>query len=80
MSHDYGKCHACGAPMEERLTDHSLRERGEWVVVRSVPTGVCTRCGEQVFSARVLKRLEQILEDRKSRVPEVCIEVPVFAY
>jgi len=80
MSYDYGKCHACGERMEERLTDQSLQDEGEWVLIRSVPTGVCTRCGEQVFQGQVLERLEQILQERKLRRPEVRIEVPVFAF
>ena len=80
MSYDYGKCHLCGEQMEERLTDQSMHERDEWVLIQSVPTGVCTRCGEQVFRSQVLERLEEILLHRKHKVPDVRIEVPVFAF
>jgi len=80
MSYDYGKCHLCGGHMEERLTDQSVQEQGEWVLIRSVPTGVCTKCGEQVFCSQVLRRLEEILSQSKQRKPEVHIEVPVFAF
>ena len=80
MSYDYGKCHLCGGGMEERLTDQSMQEHDEWVLIRSVPTGVCTKCGEQVFRSHVLERLEEILLQRKHKAPEVHIEVPVFAF
>ncbi|MDM8004608.1 MAG: YgiT-type zinc finger protein [Phycisphaerae bacterium] len=80
MDYDYGKCHVCGGRMEERLTNQSFEEAGEWVLIRSVPTGVCIRCGEQIFRANVLERLEQIRQERKLREPEVHIEVPVFAF
>jgi len=52
MNYDYGKCHLCGAAMEERLTDQSVQEKDEWVLIRSVPTGVCTKCGEQIFQSQ----------------------------
>lgn len=80
MSHDYGKCHACGSPIEERLTEQSINEQGDWLVIQPVPTGVCTKCGEQVFRAAVVRRLEQIRLERKQGKPEAHIEVPVFAF
>jgi len=80
MAYDYGRCHVCGGRMEERLTSQGFEEEGEWVLIRSVPTGVCTRCGEKVFRGNLLERLEQIRQERKLRQPEVRIEVPVFAF
>ena len=80
MNYDYGTCHVCGGVMEEGLTEQSARENDEWVVIRSVPTGVCTRCGEQIFRWQVTQRLEEILRERRNRVPDENIEVPVFAF
>ncbi len=80
MSYDYGKCHLCGGQMEERLTDQSVREQTEWVLIRSVPTGVCARCGEQILRSQVLERLEEIMLQRKHKEPDARIEVPVYAF
>jgi YgiT-type zinc finger domain-containing protein len=79
-SYQYGNCHVCGATVEERLTEQSVREGNEWILIRDVPTGVCTRCGEQILRFQVSSRLEEILEHRGKHTPASRIEVPVFAY
>ena len=80
MSYDYGKCHACGEAMEEQMTDCSIQEADEWLVVSDVPTGVCTRCGEKIFRWQVAQRLEEIVKGRRQARPTTRIEVPVFAF
>jgi YgiT-type zinc finger domain-containing protein len=80
MNHDYGHCHACGGRVEERLTEQSVRDGEAWVLIRAVPTGVCTRCGEQIFRLSVAERLEQITRQRERTAPSTCIEVPVYAF
>ena len=80
MSYDYGSCHVCNERIEERLTEQSIRDGDGWVLIRSVPTGVCTKCGEQVFRWQVTERLDQISSQRESTTPAECIEVPVFSF
>ncbi len=80
MGYDYGKCHVCGGRIEERLTDQSIRDGGDWVIIGSVPTGVCMSCGEQVLRWNVTERLETILKERENTTPASHIEVPVFAF
>ncbi len=80
MSYDYGNCHICGGCIEERLTEQSIRDGDDWVLIRSVPTGVCSKCGEHVFRWQVTERLEEITSRRKEATPSECIEVPIFAF
>ena len=80
MSYKYGSCHVCCGCIEERLTEQSIGEGDDWVVVRSVPTGVCTKCGEQVFRWEVTERLEEITTQRNTATPAESIEVPVFPF
>ncbi len=80
MSYNYDKCHVCGGVMEEKVTEQTLHDGQEWVLVRSVPTGVCTKCGEQVFRWQVTERLEEILKERTSTTPDVKIEMQVYAF
>ncbi len=80
MSYDYGNCHVCGECVEERLTEQSIRDGGDWVLIRSVPTGVCTKCSEQIFRWEVSERLEQITRRRKDSTPAECINVPIFPF
>ena len=58
----------------------SVRAGQEWILIESVPTGVCTKCGEQVLRWEVISRLEEILRQRNDKTPDSCIQVPVFAY
>ncbi len=80
MSYDYGNCHVCGGHIEERLTELSVRDGDDWVLIRSVPTGVCSKCGEQVFRWQVTERLEEITGRRKEATPAESIEVPIFPF
>jgi YgiT-type zinc finger domain-containing protein len=66
--------------MEERMTDHSTQVNGDWLLIRHVPTGTCTRCGEQIFRADVLQRLEEIVHGKNQQSPEASIQMPVFAF
>ena len=80
MAYDYGNCHVCGGEMVERMTDQSISEADEWLLVRGVPTGVCTRCGEKILRWQVAQRLEAIVQHRNQTGPAARIEVPVFAF
>jgi len=80
MNHKYGACHACGGEVEERLAEHSVHEGTDWVVIRSVPTGVCIQCGERVFRWQVMERIEEIVLHRRQRTPDTRIDVPVFGF
>lgn len=81
MSHyDYGRCHVCGSPVKEERRDHSVRTGGEWLLIRGVPTGVCSRCGEQILRLEVAERMERIVQRDSEEPPADCIEMPVFSY
>ena len=56
-----------------------LRQRGpkrEPVVFEAVPARECQKCGEQWFSMRVMRALEQV--DIEGRTPSRVLSVPVF--
>jgi YgiT-type zinc finger domain-containing protein len=80
MAYDYGTCHVCGSPIEERFTEQSVRTDGSWILIRSVPAGACSKCGEQIFRWDVAERMEHIVQQRDEAAPDQRIEVPVFAY
>ncbi len=80
MEYDYGHCHACGGRVEERLVEHGVQAGDGWLVIRSVPTGVCIRCGEKILRWDVAERLEAIVNRRSEREPADHIDVPIFSY
>ena len=53
MRYDYGECEICDSPLQEKLINQDFWIRGELIVVKGVPAGVCPRCGEKVVKADV---------------------------
>ena len=70
-AYDYGTCHVCGGTMEERRVEQAYRAKDRWVVVRSVPVGVCTACGARVARSGVAKRIEELIKSGRGSPVEV---------
>jgi len=52
-------CEYCvGAIVEKRVTLHR-KVKGKYVLIESVPAGVCTQCGTRYYAANVLKMIEE---------------------
>jgi len=72
------KCSLEGCPgtYEERLILHTVRHRGEVVVIENVPAEVCSICGDVLFRPETVRRIEKLLEVRSkpSRT------VPLYEY
>ena len=76
MSKMYGfKCEYCNGMVEEQITSEDFWHKGELIVLKNVPTGICNKCKSRYYSAEVLKKLEEAFQNRaKLRT----IEVPVY--
>ena len=74
----YDNCEYCGAEVKEKRVRTDYRAGNRLVVIEDVPLGVCVRCGERYYDAKVLKRLEIIANQRKK--PKKVISVPVKWY
>ena len=71
MELDSGMCPLCGGSKEKGTTTFTV-ELGEGViVVRGVPAGVCSQCGEAWIPNDVAKKLEQLVEDARGRHAEI---------
>ena len=72
------KCAICNGELRETSVT-LLRQRGprrEPVLFEEVPVRECEKCGEQWFSMRVMRALEQA--DTEGRKPTRVLSVPVF--
>lgn len=78
--YDYGRCHVCGASMEEESVNQGFWIKGKLIVVEGIPAGVCAQCGEKVVKADVGRRISALVEDaprlRKART----MSVPVMRF
>lgn len=54
----------CPGAYEPKAILHTIRHRGEVVVIDQVPAEVCNVCGDVLFSPETVRRIEGILELR----------------
>jgi YgiT-type zinc finger domain-containing protein len=66
----------CPGVYEERSVVHTVRHKGEVIVIDHVPAEVCTLCGDVLFRPATVRRIEEILLTR--RVPSST--VPLYEY
>lgn len=75
MMKPYGYCVYCGGEVIERREQVDYRFHGQLYILENVPTGVCSQCGEQVFTAEVAKRMEAAVEQAQGDVRTIPIAV-----
>jgi HTH-type transcriptional regulator/antitoxin MqsA len=54
----------CPGEYEERSIVHTVRHRGEIVVIDGVPAEVCSFCGDVLLRPETIRRIERLLENR----------------
>ena len=77
--YDYGKCHICGARLEEKSIDQGFWIKGKLIVIEGVPAGVCLQCGEKVVRADVGRRISALVDSKRLRKART-ISVPVMTF
>jgi YgiT-type zinc finger domain-containing protein len=61
------KCSMQGCPgeYEERRIVHTVRRRGQVVVIDHVPAEVCSVCADVLLSPQTVARIEELLRDSR---------------
>lgn len=67
----------CPGHYEEREGAHTVRYRGQLIVIDHVPAEVCVVCGDVLFTPETVRRLEQLLGT--SAVPVSMVPLYEFA-
>ena len=52
----------CSGQYETRMIVHTVRRRGEVVVIDHVPAEVCDICGDVLLAPETVRRIEALLE------------------
>ena len=64
------KCPVCGADlMKAGKTAYFAQVDGCYIIIENVPCYTCSQCGEKVYSASVLEKIDDII-DRFRKLPE----------
>ncbi|HEX30572.1 TPA: type II toxin-antitoxin system MqsA family antitoxin [Candidatus Poribacteria bacterium] len=71
------KCVLCKGEMKEGKVNLPVDLEERFILVKSVPALICEQCGEYFISDEVMRKLELIVEEAKSRGVE--IEILRFA-
>ncbi len=72
------KCNmqGCTGEYEERTITHTLRQRGQVVVIDHVPAEVCPICGDVLLKPETVQHIEELL--KKASQPDA--SVPLYEY
>ena len=53
---------ACPGKYEERQIPHTLRYRGQVIVIDHVPADICSVCGDVLLKPETVRRIEDLLQ------------------
>lgn len=66
-------CFMCKGTVEEKKTTFMVDLGNCIVIVKNVPSHVCTQCGEVSYSDDVAERLEKIVNSMKEAITEIAV-------
>ena len=66
------------ADSSEKLIDEVFRTNDKYVLVKNIPAQVCTRCGEESFSAKTAESIRLMVNGEAT--PEASISLDVFTF
>lgn len=74
------KCFFCKGATTIKKVDVDFRWGNRLFVVKNVPVEICKQCGERYYSAKISKKLDNLVKKQTaSKIkPKKVIEVPVF--
>ncbi len=67
------RCMKCGKPVYKSLTSEAIELGFGLLVIRDIPCYKCEECDEILYTGDVVKKIEKIIEDAKSRMEEQTI-------
>ena len=71
-------CDLCSSPLVEREVTYAIELDGKWIIIEHVPARVCLQCGEKLFSADTVERLQRTAWEQED--PYKILETPVFDF
>ncbi len=66
-------CFMCKGNMEDRNTTFMVDLEGSIVIIKNVPSQVCTQCGEVSYSDTVAKQIEKIVGSLRHSLTEIAV-------
>ncbi len=68
-----GTCFLCKGDLENKLTTFMVDLGNCIVIVRNVPSQVCSQCGETSYTDEVADQLERIVNSVRNSMTEIAV-------
>ena len=75
----YDKCE-CGGEVIEKKVRVDYRHGEDIVIFEEVPVGICVKCGERLYDAKILKAMEFLAKSRKKAKKIISVPVMEFSF
>ena len=66
-------CFMCKGSLEDKLTTFMVDANNCIVIVKNVPSQVCSQCGETSYTDNVASQLEKIASEARKALSEIAI-------
>ena len=66
-------CFLCKGLLEDKFTTFMVDLGNCIVIVKNVPSQVCSQCGETSYNNDVARRLEKIVNDMRKAITEIAV-------
>lgn len=66
-------CFMCKGTLEEKKTTFMVELDNCIIIVKNVPSLVCTQCGEVSYRNEVAKQLEKLINSAKNIITEITV-------
>ena len=67
------KCFMCKGTIVDKYTNFMVDIDNCIVIVKNVPSQVCSQCGEVSYSNEIAKRLEDIVNQCRTSITEIAV-------
>ncbi len=67
------KCYKCAEEAVEKQTNYIVDLGQGVIIIRHVPSFVCPKCGEVMYTAVVAKKLEQLVDSAQNSMTEIAV-------
>ena len=67
------QCFYCKGDMEKQLTNYIADLENCIIIIKNVPSLVCTQCGEKYYDNNTMKKIESILDSLENIITEVAV-------
>lgn len=72
-------CIFCGGDIKEEVVRVIKEKEDEVIIIENVPAGVCTQCGEREYEAKIISKLEKILNQHLGIKKERVVPIADFS-